>query len=379
MWKLVWANIKMTIRDKQAVFWSLIFPLMFIVIFGLFDFEKMGDAKYIVYDNADSEISRQFIDGFEKIDFLKKQEGGISLNEAKTELKDGNIDFIIVIPEDFKIIQLEFEQAPGDIPPTTEMADVELPKPGAIKVYYDESNITANQVAFSVVDKFIDQMNLGVANAPILFTYETESVQAKDIGYIDVIMPGILGMAIMMSAIIGIATGITRYRERKLLKRLSATPLKVRDFLMAEVLNYLVLNIVQITLIILLAKFAFDVHVYGNYLIIYAVCIFGSLIFLNIGFAIAGYSKNTKTAESLSQVIAMPMMFLSGVFFPAEALPKVIGSIVEFLPLTPMIEALRKVSIGGEGITDIWIQLAFMAGWIVISFLLAWRTFKFKD
>jgi len=183
----------------------------------------------------------------------------------------------------------------------------------------------------------------------------------------------------MMSAIIGIATGITRYRERKLLKRLSATPLKVRDFLMAEVLNYLVLNIVQITLIILLAKFAFDVHVYGNYLIIYAVCIFGSLIFLNIGFAIAGYSKNTKTAESLSQVIAMPMMFLSGVFFPAEALPKVIGSIVEFLPLTPMIEALRKVSIGGEGITDIWIQLAFMAGWIVISFLLAWRTFKFKD
>jgi len=379
MWKLVWANIKMTIRDKQAVFWSLIFPLMFIVIFGLFDFEKMGDAKYIIYDNADSEISRQFIDGFEKIDFLKKQEGGISLNEAKMELKDGNIDFIIIIPEDFKIIQLEFEQAPGDIPPTTEMADVELPKPGAIKVYYDESNITANQVAFSVVDKFIDQMNLGVANAPILFTYETESVQVKDIGYIDVIMPGILGMAIMMSAIIGIATGITRYRERKLLKRLSATPLKVRDFLMAEVLNYLVLNIVQITLIILLAKFAFDVHVYGNYLIIYAVCIFGSLIFLNIGFAIAGYSKNTKTAESLSQVIAMPMMFLSGVFFPAEALPKVIGSIVEFLPLTPMIEALRKVSIGGEGITDIWIQLAFMAGWIVISFLLAWRTFKFKD
>jgi ABC-2 type transport system permease protein len=192
-------------------------------------------------------------------------------------------------------------------------------------------------------------------------------------------MPGILGMAIMTSAVIVISAGITRYREQKLLKRLSATPLKVRNFLMAEVLSYLVLTMLQITLIILFAKIAFDVTVYGSYFNLYVVCIFGAVIFLNLGFAVAGYSKNTKTAEALSQVITMPMMFFSGVFFSTETLPKVVAKIVGFLPLTPMIDALRKISIDAEGWSAIAPKLAFMAGWVVVSFLLAWRSFRFKD
>jgi len=163
------------------------------------------------------------------------------------------------------------------------------------------------------------------------------------------------------------------------LKRLSATPLKVRNFLMAEVFSYLFLNIIQISLIILLARIAFDVKVYGDYFLIYLICIIGSVIFLNLGFAVAGYAKNTKTAESLSQVVTMPMMFFSGVFFSTEALPKIVGKVVEYLPLTPMVEALRKISINAGSFQDIWKQLAFMGIWIVISFLIAWRTFRFKD
>jgi ABC-2 type transport system permease protein len=139
------------------------------------------------------------------------------------------------------------------------------------------------------------------------------------------------------------------------------------------------LNLIQITLIILVAQQVFDVNVYGNIFLIYGICIVGSLIFLNLGFAVAGYAKNTKTAESLSQVITMPMMFFSGVFFSPEALPAIVGKIVKFLPLTPMIEALRAVSVNGEVLKDIWTQLAFMAGWIILSFLIAWKVFKFKD
>ena len=363
MWRLFWANIKMTFRDKQAIFWSLVFPLMFIIIFGLFNFERMGDAKYIALDNAQTDTSSQFLEGFTNIEFLKRQEFTGTLDEAKTQLMDGDINFILVIPELFRIPKVG-EDIPG-MPP--------------IAVYYDESNITVNQVALSVVDKFVDSMNMQMAQTPQLFTYQSESIQTKDIKYIDVIMPGILGMAIMMSAIIGISTGITRYRECKLLKRLSATPLKVRNFLVAEVLSYLAVNILQITLIILLAQLAFKVNVYGSYVLLYVICIISSIIFLNIGFAVAGYAKNVKTAESLSQVITMPMMFFSGVFFSTETLPGIVARIVEYLPLTPVIEALRAVSLDEKGLVDIWVQLAFMGGWIIVSFALAWKAFKFKD
>lgn len=363
MLKLLIANIKMTFRDKQAIFWTLVFPLMFIIIFGLFNFENMGDAKYVVIDNAHSPLSEEFLQGFEKIEFFKRQNNG-TLDEALKLLKAGDIDFITVIPDTFKL-----PEAPAQAPP-----DV-----GVIKVYYDQSNITVNQVVLSVVDKFMDKMNLQAAGAPTIFRAESESVLSKNIRYIDIIMPGILAMAIMTSAVIGISTGISRYREQKLLKRLSATPIKVRVFLMAEVLSYLVVNLIQIGLIILLARVAFDVKVYGNYFILIATCLIGSVIFLNIGFAVAGYSKNTKTAEALSQVITMPMMFFSGVFFSTETLPKVVAKVVTFLPLTPLVDALRKVSIDAGGWVDIWQKLAFMGGWIIVSFLLAWRVFKFRD
>ncbi len=375
MFKLLIANIKMTFRDKQAIFWSLLFPLMFIIIFGLFDFERMGDTKYILFDNAESELSQHLQEGFDELEFLQKQDTPESLDRAKEILTDGDVEIIIVVPENFDMVI-----AP-DNPKSFEESDAIPQKQtiSPIEVYYDESNITTNHLALSVVDKFIDMMNMEAANAPTLFSYTTKNIQSKNIKYIDIIMPGILGMSIMMSAVIGISTGISRYKEQKLLKRLSATPLKVRDFLMAEVTSYLFINIIQITLIILLARIAFDVHVYGNYFYIYLICIFGSIIFLNIGFALAGYSKNTKTAEALSQVITMPMMFFSGVFFSTDALPSFVGKIVDYLPLTPMIDALREISINGGTLRDVWIEISFMGGWIILSFLIAWKLFKFKD
>ena len=367
MWKLFIANIKMTFRDKQAIFWSLLFPLMFIIIFGLFDFSKLGDTKYVIVDESNSQISQQFEQGLSKIEVFKKQTTPGSVDEAKQLLKDGKVDVAIVIPSDFN---------QNNIVP---QADGTMSAISPIQVYYSASNATINQIALSVVDKFIDQMNMRAAHTPIIFSYTSESIETKTIKYIDMIMPGILGMAIMMSAVIGISTGISRYREQKLLKRLAATPVKVRTFLIAEVLSYLLVNLVQISLIIAFARIAFHVQVYGNYFLIYAISIFGSIIFLNLGFAVAGYSKNTKTAEAVSQVVTMPMMFFSGVFFSTEALPGIISKIVEYLPLTPMIEALRAVSINGDGLSAIWTQLGFMAGWIVISFFIAWKLFKFKD
>ena len=367
MWKLFLANIKMTFRDKQAIFWSLVFPLMFIVIFGLFDFSKMGNAKYAIFDEAQTEVSRQVDEELQNIEIFKRQDTSTSIDEAKGQLRNGRIDIIIVIPKDFG--QTDLVPNPDATAPTLNQIDI----------IYNANGSTINQIALSVVDKFIDQMNMQAAHTPMLFSYTTESIQTKDIKYIDMIMPGILGMAIMTSAVIGISTGISRYREQKLLKRLAGTPIKVRNFLMAEVLSYLVVNVIQISLIIALARIAFHVQVYGNYFLIYAISIFGSIIFLNLGFAVAGYSKNTKTAEALSQVVTMPMMFFSGVFFSTEALPKIIGTVVEYLPLTPMIEALRSISNNGEGITAIWTQPIYMAGWIILSFLIAWKLFKFKD
>ncbi len=102
-----------------------------------------------------------------------------------------------------------------------------------------------------------------------------------------------------------------------------------------------------------------------------------NLVFLNIGFAVAGRAANPDAAQGLGNAIALPMMFLSGVFFPTDTLPRVMEEVVRFLPLTPLIEALRKVAIDGLSIASTGPQLAMLGAWVVVSFLIAGRMFRF--
>lgn len=380
MFKLFIAIIKMTYRNKQALFWSFAFPLMFIVIFGLFNFDKMGNASYIAVDKANSTLSAQLLDGLGQIEFLKRvTDHAATIDDALSSLKKGDVQFIISIPSDFTMPATAAMETKPAQQGAAQKIPAAPPKPGTITVYYDESNVTSNQIILSVIDKFFDKMNMSAAQAPTIFSYTTENVQSKKIKYLDIIMTGILGMAIMTSTVIGLSTAIAQYREQRLLKRLSATPLKVRNFLMAEVLAHLVLTIAQVTIIIIFSRLVFHVHVYGSYFILYVIGLLGGLIFLNLGFAVGGYSKSIQTAASVSQVVTMPMMFLSGTFFSVDTLPVFLQKIVQFLPLTPMIQAIRKVSIDAGGWSDIWVQLAYMGAWVIVSFLIAWRTFRFKD
>ncbi|MBU1148670.1 ABC transporter permease [Patescibacteria group bacterium] len=370
MLKLLWALIKMTFRNRQALFWTLAFPTMFIVIFGLFDFENMGSSHLAFIDKADNEISQQFKTGLEEIEFLTidQVEGE---EDAQNKLREGDLDFILIIPEEF-VVPIPTALDPTKLP--VEMTDGQ---PVNIKIFYDEGNVTTNQLVLSVFNQFIDGLNKEISQTPEYFAIEPEAFESKNIKYIDVIMPGILGMAIMMASIIGIASEITKYREQRLLKRLTATPLKVRNFLIAEVLSYLIVAAIQITLIILVARLLYDVQIFGSYLYIYLLSFLGTIIFLNLGFSVAGWAKSVNAAESMSNVIAMPMMFLSGVFFSPEMLPSWAYAVTKYLPLSPLIEALREIANNGAGLADVTSQLGIILIWVVVTFLIAWKSFRF--
>jgi ABC-2 type transport system permease protein len=123
--------------------------------------------------------------------------------------------------------------------------------------------------------------------------------------------------------------------------------------------------------------YLFGASIYGNVGWIFLLATVANLIFLNIGFAVAGRSSNPDSAQGIASAVAIPMMFLSGVFFPTDTLPQVMQTIVKYLPLTPLIEALRKVSLEGLSITDTGPQLLLLGAWGVVSFGLAAMNFRF--
>ncbi|MFA5106963.1 MAG: ABC transporter permease [Patescibacteria group bacterium] len=358
-WRLFVANIKMTFRDRQSLFWSLLFPLLFLIIFGLFRFDTPQKFNVQFIDEARNDTSRQLIDQLMGLNVFYQKDFG-TIDAAREQMKKSELAGIIIIPKEFGTVNPKDQKEP--IP---------------FNVIIDGSN-QQSQIIVTVVNQFLNDYTLQSTGTPKLFLVRSEGVQGHNIKYLDFIMPGILGMAIMFSSIIGIAVGITRYRERKILKRLVATPINIRSYLISEIGNYLFLAMIQIALIIGVGRFVFHVQVYGSYVWLALTTLVGTIVFLNIGFFVAGQAKTVNTAEAMANAITTPMMFLSGVFFSPDMLPKAVGKIVDFLPLTSLLKILRGISIDGRTPFDYPTALAILGGWIVASFILAWKGFRIR-
>ena len=378
--KLFWANIKMIARNKQALFWTLVFPIIFLVIFGLFDMDSFGSSKLLIIDEANTETSQNLVKGFEEIDSFKIESSTDPnrLEEARSRLKQNELDFILVIPKEIKDLPTSFEPQISinqqTMQPTVTMP--EAPKPVNLTVYYNEANVSSNQLVLNILDQMTMEINAKSSKAPELFKLNKEPLTNKKIRYIDFLMPGILAMSLMQSAIIGMAVNLTEAREKKILKRILATPVDRKAFIIAQVMSRMVVSFTQAIIIIATAKLLYDVNIYGSYWAIALWATLGTLVFLMIGFIIASFSKTTSAAESLSQLISMPMLFLSGVFFSTESLPKIMQYVVDYLPLSPIINALRKIIIDGDGLAATGQQMWIVGGWLAATFIVALLSFR---
>jgi len=356
MWKLVVVSLRLLYRNKEALLWALAFPMSFAVVFGLFDLNKPPEANVGVVTPASSPVAAQLLAGLREIEGFTVSEQP-DLPRAQAELGDGTVDLVVAGP-------------PAGQPEAT----------GVVRVRYDGSDPEINRFALPAVERVVDGMNLslaGVEAPPLLL--EQEEVVGKTVTYYDFLLPGLVAMGVMHFSIVGTGVGVARYREQRVLRRLLVTPLQPVRFLTAYVIASLVLAAVQAALILGTGVLLFGAQVYGHVAWILLLSVVGNLVFLNLGFVVAGRAPSSTAAQGVGSCVSIPMMILSGVFFSTDTLPPLVRSGVEYLPLTPLIDALRKVAIDGLSITDTGRQLTLIGAWIVISFLLASLTFRFAD
>ncbi|MBI4337105.1 MAG: ABC transporter permease [Chloroflexi bacterium] len=357
LWLLFLANLKMVFRNRQALLWALFFPLVFVVVFGVFRFDRPTPVNMAVVDHAGDEVSQQLLQGLQTIESLKLDTKR-SEEEARRALADGDIGYVLVIPAGLA-------QGVGGAGAVT------------LTLLVDEAQGPQNQMVRSIVERFIDSMNLAVQGGQRLLGMEMQGVNARRVGYFDFLLPGFIGMGVMNYAIIGMATVIALYRQQKILKRIRATPLRVTTFFSAQVLAYLVLSLVQAAIILMAGLFLFDAKVYGNILWLFPLVILANLTFLNLGFIAGSIARSVEAASGLGNVVAIPMMFFSGVFFPTDTLPTALRVVVQYLPLTPLLDALRGVMLEARPLWEFPVALGLLGAWVVVSGVLAVRIFRF--
>jgi ABC-2 type transport system permease protein len=198
------------------------------------------------------------------------------------------------------------------------------------------------------------------------------------VDYFEYVLPALLAIGLMNFAMVGTSASVARYRELKILKRIVVTPLPTTRFIVGQVGARLVLAAVQ-TAIIMLVGLAAGGSVGSAWPLLFIISTLGNLIFLSLGFAIAGWAGSVDAANNMAALATTPLMFLSGSFFPIESMPEWLQPLADLLPLTPLIDSMRAIALQGAGIGDIGAELLLIGAWIVGGLTLARFFFRFNE
>ena len=349
------ASLRMWFRDRQAIFWTFFLPLLLMVILGVLNFGNLGAVNLGVVDQARNEASRGLVANLEEIESFDLFNNGTKDHEIEA-LSDGDRDLVLVIPPNFA----------GSGGPVT------------VQMFFNAGQTREAQVGKAVVRQILDQMTFAVTDVPGRFTIDAQPVDSRNLRFIDFLMPGIVAMSIMQMGLFSVAFSFVQLKNRGILRRLLATPVHPASFLFGQVFSRLTVSILQTLVLIGVAVVFFSVDITGNMASILLLALLGGGVFVSLGFAVSGWAKSEEVAAPLANVIALPMMFLSGVFFPRSAMPAALESVTGYLPLTYLIDALRNVAIDGEALwTQGW-NILGLAIWLAISFLVAVRLFRWE-
>ena len=355
-WSLFVASFKMFVRNRAALFFSLFVPLLIMLIFGVLNFGGSTSVSLGLADQSGTDGGHALVAALQANKTFDLHPG--TKDAELAQLKDGHRDLVLVIPRGYQLA-----------PPNAGT-------PGLV-AYGNRAKPEQAQVGGVVLNAMVGQLLAGGAGGSGAPLVTITALPGRDLGYIDFLVPGMLGLTVMQLGLFSVAFGFVQLKRTGALRRLFATPTSPAYFLGAQVTSRLLIGTAQV-LILLGVGLWFGLQLVGNVVLIVAVSLLGSIIFLALGFAIAGWAKNEDQAAPVANLVSLPMTFLSGVFFSRDAMPDFLRTVTDFLPLTYLNDALRRITNDGVGVTAIGGDLLGLAVWAVIAFLVAVRLFRWE-
>ncbi len=344
----------MHLRDRQAIMFSLFFPIAFMLVFG-FTTGNRDPIELGVVNNSQSELADKFIETLNENPLFSVTEGGEE--DLRAALIEGDSKMVLILPAEFQ---------------DTESGS-------QLRLLVDLAQTRQLSLILPVFEKALVTVERELRNTRPMFSLSVEDVKARSQSYIDFLIPGLLAFTLMQISISGSGFNIVEYRRKGILKRLFVTPVQPRDFIMGLVLARLLLCVVQLSVLLGIAVFFLDVTIVGDFASLYLVIVLGSVIFLSLGFCLGSIAKTQQAIMAMGNLFIFPQMFLSGIFFPIDSLPELVQPLASVLPLTFVANALREIASNGLSLLEILPDLTGIAVWLVGGFLLATRLFVWKE
>jgi ABC-2 type transport system permease protein len=354
------ANIKSYVRDRAALFWTLAFPLIFIFMFG-FIFQGGGDPSLSLgwVDRDGTAASGQLRAAFEGqagIDLTATDE-----DDALEQMRQGQVDAVVEVPAGYGAA---IEAAAGG-----------TGGPSSVVVYTDPSRQNLVATVYQAVGSVLGVINLG-GRVPLVIP-QPQTLQTENLNFISYFVPSMLGLSVMQVGIFA-AIPLVADREKLILKRLAATPLRRWQLVGSNVLMRLLIALIQAVIIVGVGVLVFDVAITGPFPLSVVFIVLGAVAFLALGYVVASFASTEDAANGMTSVIQFPMMFLSGTFFPIDQMPDPLQAVARVIPLTYLSDALRQVMVGGAAFAPLWVCFAVLVAWLVVCFGIAARKFRWQ-
>ena len=338
--ELTLARFREFLREPEAVFWVFAFPVLLACALGL-AFRNQGAPDVLVgVLRGGAAPHAELVTTLEAVKGVRVR--AVDRAEADVALRNGAIHLLVV--------------------------------PGAPVTYELDPSRPESRVSRFVVDDVLQAHAGRRAALPVA----DRLVTVPGSRYIDWVVPGLLGMNIMGTGMWSVAFSVVQARVRKLLKRLIATPMRRRDYLLSHMASRLIFLVLEVGLLLGFAVPVFGIPVNGSWLLLAALCVLGAIAFSGLGLLVASRAQTVEGVSGLMNLVMVPMWVFSGVFFASENFPEAMQPFISLLPLTALNQALRGVMIDGSGVPALTTQLAILTGWAVVSFTAALRLFRWR-
>jgi ABC-2 type transport system permease protein len=339
--ELTLARVREFIREPEALFWGLVFPVVMAVALAIaFPARGSRPVRVGIADGPQADAVRRVLASTPGVE-LREIGGSSGENEARA-IREGDVQVVVVATE----------------PPT----------------YRFDAARDESRVARLLVDAALKR----AAGRPDPWVAREEPVDVPGSRYIDWLIPGLLGMNLMSTSMWGVGFSIVQARLRKLLKRLIASPMRKREYLLAQMIARLVFLAPEAAVPLVFGALVLGMPVNGSYGAIALVCLVGALSFAGLGLLTASRPASIEGISGILNLAMLPMWVLSGTFFATSNFPDVLQPVIQALPLTALNDALRAVILEGATPRAVGSEIGLLALWGAIPFLVALRIFRWQ-
>lgn len=346
------------LRNKIGLFFSLVFPIILILLFGSIFSGGSNELIQVYVQNQDSpgQISAQFVTALN------------NTSTIRTILVDNSTDFSQYL--------LSHSASQGIFIPPGFTQGYFAGNPVNVTLYSNPAS-TSSGIVHGTVNGVINAFNLQRAGAPPVIGVNSLTIKSQSLKYIDFLVPGLVGFTVLTSPMFSLVNISSEYKKAKLFKQLSLTPLTKTEWLTSKIIWYTFLSILSFLLMTAVGVTVFGANVSLSILIL-PFLVVGPLFFVSLGMLVGMFSKSVESAAVVGNLVTFPMMFLSGTFFPVNTMPAYLQTVAHVLPLFYVIDGLNQVMIYnnlGQMLYDIGVMLVASA----IVFALAVSFFKWRE